>query len=165
MSWCSRPSAWLLAATLTAHGSPLIAQGWRESQLWAVAATSDPLVVAGGVGVAFRDARRTRIAFALATGAAETGEAAGRAEITWHFLLDPSRTGGVALYGGGGLALTARERDRLRPWLQLLVGLEWSPAGARGLFLEAGAGGGARLAAGVRMRKRNAPARQGRGAP
>jgi hypothetical protein len=166
MSFISRPSAWIaICLSLLPLSRPLLAQGWTESQLWVVAVASDPAAFGGGIGIALRDARRTRLSAALATGATDSGLAAGRLEIAWHFLLDPSRRRGVSVYGGGGLALSALEGDRLRPWLQLQVGAEWHPAGARGLFIEAGAGGGARLAAGLRWRKRNAPVRRDRGAP
>lgn len=163
MSWCSRRSAWIALLPALLVPAAARAQGWREAQLWAAAVTSDPLMYGGGIGIAFRDAQRSRVGVAIATGANEDGDAAGRAELTWHFLLDPARRQGLAVYGGGGLALTASEHDRLRPWLQLVLGVEWNPAGARGLFLEAGAGGGARVAAGLRLRKRNAPIRQDRG--
>jgi len=164
MSCISRPSAWA-SLLIALSASPLRAQGWREAQVWGVAVASDPAAYAGGIGLSLRDARRTRVAVALATGVSNDGDAGGRFEAAWSFLLDPARVRGAALYGGGGLALSIREHDRLRPWLLLHVGMEWNPAGARGLFVEAGAGGGARFAAGIRMRKRNAPARQGRGVP
>ena len=159
MSWQSRRSAWIAALLPLLSPVPLAAQGWREAQLFVVAAGSEPAQATLGIGLAWRDPRRARAGIAIATGTAEGGRAAGRAELTAHFLLDPDRRRGAAVYGGGGLALTMVERDRARAWVQLALGVEWNPAGNGGVFLEAGVGGGARLAAGCRIRKRNAPIR------
>ncbi len=148
-----------VAVVAAAAVTPAQAQGWREVQAWGVAVASEPAVLAGGLGIAWRDRGRTRIGVALAGGATDEGAPAGRAEVTWHFLLDPARRSGVALYGGGGLALAIVEGDVLRPRVQLAMGLDWAPAGSSGAFLEAGVGGGGRLAAGVRFRKRSAPNR------
>jgi hypothetical protein len=139
--------------------SPATAQTWRETQLWAAVVDARPTVAVAGFGLARRDEGRTRIGAALAAGAAADGSWAGRAELTWHFLLDPGRREGGGLYGGAGAALSVRSHARVRPWIQLLLGFEASPAGPSGVFVEAGVGGGVRVAAGVRLRKRNAPGR------
>ena len=159
MSWCSRPSAWATALLMPLLPAPLTAQGWREAQLITQAVFSDPAMFTGGIGLAWRDAGRTRLSLSLASGATGDGPAAGRGELAVHFLLDPARRRGASLYGGGGLAVTAAESDRPRAWLLLALGVEWNPAGNGGAFIEAGAGGGVRLAAGIRIRKRNAPSR------
>jgi len=128
------------------------AQGWREVQVWGVAVGSDPAVAAGGLGFALRDGGRTRIGAALAGGTSDGGRAAGRIEVAWHFLLDPSRRSGLAVYGGGGLAVSLIERDQLRPWVLMVLGVETSPASKHGFFVEAGLGGGVRAALGLRFR-------------
>jgi hypothetical protein len=158
MSWCSRPEVWG-AALLAAAAQGAAAQVLRERQLFTVAVASDPAVGAVGAGLAWRDRGRSRIGAAVAAGAGERGGAAGRAELAWHFLLDPTRARGAGVYGGGGLAVTAFPDGRLRPWVLLVVGVEGAPALRRGTFFELGVGGGVRVAAGVRFRNQSAPSR------
>jgi hypothetical protein len=154
MTWISRPRAWIrpLLLGLALWPARAAAQGWRETQVWGVAVASQPAVFAGGLGFAVRDRGRTRIGGALAAGATEDGLAAGRAEVTWHFLLDPARRKGLGVYAGGGLALSLIEQGHVRPWVQAALGVETAPATRRSFFLEAGFGGGARLAMGLRFR-------------
>lgn len=159
MSWISRRSAWGAAALALGVSARARAQGWRETQLWTVVVASRPAVALAGVALAWREEGRTRIGGAVAAGAAADGGWAARAEATWHFLLDPGRLTGGGLYGGGGAALSVHSHARVRPWVQLVLGFESAPAGASGVFVEAGVGGGARVAAGVRLRKRSAPGR------
>src|SRR5438132_399185 len=84
MSCGSRLEVWTLAiALLIAAAAPAAAQGWHETQLGVVGLTSRPAVLAGGLGLAWRDPGRTRLGFMLAAGAAEGGHAAGRAELAW----------------------------------------------------------------------------------
>jgi len=149
------PALVLLAAAPQAAS----AQGWSETQLWAVGLAARPAVVGAGLGLASRDAGRTRLGAAIAAGATEHGGAALRIEATWHFMLDPGRTRGLGVYGGGGVALTAVQDSTVRPFLQVVLGVETGPAARAGFFLEAGFGGGARVAMGVRFRrpKQNAP--------
>lgn len=158
MSCGSRPDAWILAFLLAACvPGQVLAQGWTETQVWAVAVASRPGFAGAGFGLASRDASRSRLGAAAAAGLLESGGAAGRLELAWHFLLDPVRTRGAAVYGGGGLVLASGEGGRLRARLQLTIGAESGPAARRGTFVEVGVGGGARLAAGVRLRTRRAP--------
>ena len=160
MSWCSRPSAWKLALVFAlAAPRSARAQGWREAQLWAVGALSRPAFTGFGAGLAWRDGGRTRISASLAGGVLGGAGPAARAEIVGHFLLDPARTRGDAVYGGGGLAVLMDEHGRLHPYVQLVLGAENAPSGPRRTFVEVGVGGGARLAIGLRWRKRNAPRR------
>ena len=149
------PSVLLLAALPVAAR----AQGWHEGQVWGVALSSRPAVFGAGLGLSWRDRGRTRIGVALAAGASDDGRAAGRLEAAWHFMLDPLRTHGVAVYGGGGIALTGVVHGPVRPFLQAVIGAETGPGARHGIFVEAGFGGGARLAAGMRWRKQNAPSR------
>ena len=154
MTWFLRPRTWFAPPLLVLALFPgrAAAQGWREAQVWGVALASRPALAAGGLGFAWRDRGRTRIGAAIAAGASDDGSAAGRVEVTWHFLLDPGRRKGLAVYGGGGAAVSATQHRHLRPWVLLVVGAETSPVAKHGLFVEAGLGGGARLAAGVRFR-------------
>ena len=148
-----------LVAALISLGTNARAQqvppGWHETQLWAAGVASKPAVAVGGLGFAWRDAGRTRLGFALGGGVAEGNRAAGRVEVAWHFLLDPAQKKKASVYGGGGLALSVVEGDHVRPWIQLALGLESAPAGRAGWFIEAGFGGGARVATGIRWRRRN----------
>ena len=153
MSCGSRPRVWTLALVLllvTARGAA--AQGWHETQVWAVALASKPAVFGGGLGFAWRDAGRTRIGVALAGGIAEGSRAAGRAELAWHFLLDPAKRKGLSVYGGGGAAITVIQDSRVKPYLLLTLGVESSPAVRTSWFLEGGFGGGGRIATGLRFR-------------
>ena len=147
------------AVLLLAGARSAAAQGWHETQLWGVALASRPAVYALGLGTFWRDAGRTRIGVAVAGGSTEHGTAAGRLEATWHFLLDPGRVRGFAVYGGGGLALTAIQDSTVRPFVEAVLGVETSPAARASFFLEVGFGGGARAAMGLRWRKQNAPGR------
>jgi hypothetical protein len=137
----------------------LEAQGWRELQAGVVVLGSEPAVVGAGAGLAWRDRGRTRVGVFVAAGAADRGGWTGRGEVAWHFLLDPGRRTGAGVYGGGGLAVTAVEGDEVRPFVQVVLGVESEPASPQGGFVELGIGGGVRVAAGVRWRKRNAPGR------
>lgn len=159
MSWRSRPSAWglALAATLAAP-TAAAAQGWREAQLVAAGVLSRPGVGVAGVGLAWRDGGRTRVGWAALLGSDENGAMVGRAELAYHFLLDPAKRLGSGVYAGGGVAV-AVSQGRARPFVMLVVGAENSPAGRRGTFIEVGVGGGLRAAIGMRWRKHNAPGR------
>jgi hypothetical protein len=144
---------------LSAAPSGLAAQGWREWQAGVVVIGSEPAVAALGGGLAWRDRGRSRVGVFAGAGAADHGGWAGRGEVAWHFLLDPGRRQGAGLYGGAGLAVTALPDGDVRPFVQLVLGIESEPASPQGGFVEVGIGGGARVAAGVRWRKRNAPGR------
>lgn len=159
MSWTCGRSLRAAALLLAAAPAAAAAQGIRETQVFGVALASKPVVFAAGAGLAWRDRGRSRIGGALAAGTTEDGGVAGRAEATYHFLLDPLLGTGAGLYGGGGLALTAFPDGRVRPWVQLVLGVESAPGAPRGTFFEIGLGGGVRVAAGVRFRKQNAPGR------
>jgi hypothetical protein len=154
--WDRRPAAEhvlaaLLVAALGSGGAPVAAQQVTEFGVMGIATASDPtLVVAGGYG-AIRTSGRTRISAGLGAGASE-GRAAWRGELLAHFLLNPTRQWGVGVYGAGGLAAVGGPVDQ--GYLVLTLGLEARPGAHSGWFVEAGVGGGARLAAGVRWRRR-----------
>lgn len=157
MSWCSKPS--LLAAALlgAVAAGPVAAQGVRETDLRVVGIASEPVFGGAGVGYAWRDARRTRILGAVAVGAAD-GALAGRADLAWHFLLDPAQRRGSAVYGGGGLTVQAGA-GRVTPYILLVLGVENAPGGRGGSYVEVGVGGGVRAVLGYRWRKHRAPGR------
>jgi hypothetical protein len=144
--WAERWSAALLLAA-----SPLAAQQVREIGLQTTVTASDPALVVGGVSGAIRTSLRTRVSLAAGVGASR-GEAAWRGELLAHFLLNPDRRRGVGIYGAGGLAVVGGPVDQ--GYLVLALGLEASPGRPAGWFVEAGVGGGARLAAGYRWRMR-----------
>jgi hypothetical protein len=157
MSWCSKRRAAALLAAAVFAAAPCRAQV-REIQAWGLAVASRPALYAAGVGLAWRDNQRSRIAPALAFGALGNGRFGARADCAIHFLLDPDKRTGTAIYGGGGLT-AAVAGGRVTPYALLVLGAENAPGGAGGSFIEVGVGGGVRLAIGYRWRKSNAPGR------
>jgi hypothetical protein len=163
MSCCWTPRRPLRWAVCLAGASALApAPGWaqasgvREWQVQAVAVASRPFFGGAGGGLGFRDADRNRWQGALVVGSLDGGGVGARGDFAYHFLLDPGKRRGRAIYGGGGLtALVAR--GRFTPYVLLVVGAEGAPGGTGGSFVEVGLGGGVRLAVGYRWRKRNAP--------
>lgn len=144
----------ILLACCTLLPATLPAQGWREAGIWATAVASRPGFGGAGLALAWRDPLRTRLGLAAAVGAEEDAGVAGRIEGMWHFLLDPYRRAGNAIYGGAGLALQLTNRGALEPGVQLVVGVEGAPASRRSGYIELGVGRGARVAIGMRWRKR-----------
>lgn len=158
MSWRWRPSATALIPALLAAAGPAAAQTLREAQVWALAAASKPAFYGAGFGLGWRDDGRIRIAPAVALGTFGDGRFGTRADLAIHFLLDPLKRDGAAVYGGGGLSVAVRG-GRLTPYALLVLGAEHAPGGGGGSFVELGVGGGVRLAIGYRWRKQNAPGR------
>ena len=156
MSWSSRGSR-LAAAVLLAAG-PLRAQAGREVQFQALGVASRPAFGGAGLGFAWRDEDRGRWLGALSLGAVKGGAFAARADLAWHFLLDPAKRRGTGIYGGVGLTAQAAG-SRVTPYALVVLGAERDPGGAGGSFVEAGVGGGVRVTLGYRWRKRNAPGR------
>lgn len=115
------------------------------------ATAADPASVTGGGYVALRTLGRTRFALTAGAGVGEEGDAAWRAELTGHFLLNPRSITGVGAYLGGGVA-AADAGDGSRGYLVLLAGVESRPAARSGWALEVGLGGGLRVSAGWRWR-------------
>lgn len=156
MSWCWRRSPLLLVPALAAL--PAQAQSLREAQVWGVGVLSRPAFWGAGFGLGWRTEQRDRIAPALALGGFGDGRFGVRADLAYHFLLDPAKRSGAAVYGGGGLSVVVRS-GRVVPYVLLVLGVEGAPGGRGGVFAEVGVGGGARLAIGYRWRKHNAPGR------
>jgi hypothetical protein len=151
-SWLAVPLGLLAASPATAQ-----APRGAEFGLAGTLLLAEPGFAGGGALVALRDGR-LRLQFTVLTG--DAGGWAGRAELAGHYLVTPARVGGVGLYGLAGLALDAGPREA--GYLLLGLGLEESPGGRHGWWVEAGVGGGARIAIGWRWRR---PGRLGRGQP
>jgi len=147
--WASPAAALLIAAPLAA-ARPAVAQQVWELGVTGMVTASDPALVVGGVYGALRTSLRSRVSAAVAAGASG-GEAAWRGELLAHFLLNPTRRRGVGLYGAGGVAVVGGPVEQ--GYLVLALGLEARPGARSGWFVEAGVGGGARMAAGYRWRR------------
>lgn len=159
MSWCSRPRlAALLALVAAAAPAAGRAQGVREMQVQLLGIASRPRFGGAGAAIAWRDASRTRWQVAATVGALDGHGLAARADVAYHFLLDPAKRRGSAVYGGAGLSALAGN-GRLTPYVLIVLGVENAPGGNGGSFVEVGVGGGVRAAVGYRWRKRNAPGR------
>lgn len=142
------PLAMLLAVAGGAHR--VAAQQAREVGLGVTATASDPALVVGTVYGAVRTSRRMRLSIAAGAGVSD-GRAAWRGELLAHFLLSPARHRGAGFYGAAGVAAVGGPVEQ--GYLVMTLGVEGRPAGREGWFLEAGVGGGARLALGYRWRR------------
>jgi hypothetical protein len=139
-----------VALALAAGAPPAAAQQVVELGITAVATAADPAVVVAGGSLGVRTSARTRVSAALGAGTSD-GDFAWRGELLGHFLLSPGRLRGAGLYGAGGVAVVGG--PIAQGYLVLTLGVEGRPGGPRGWFLEAGLGGGARVAAGYRWRR------------
>jgi hypothetical protein len=146
--WASVAGVWL--AGLVVCPRTTVAQSVPELGAIAMATASDPAIVAAGAYGGLRTSLRTRVSAAALAGVSQ-GEAAWRGELLAHFLLSPTRLRGAGVYGAGGIALVGGAVDR--SYIVLTLGVEARPGASSGWFVEAGVGGGARLAAGYRWRR------------
>jgi len=134
-------------------GCPLAAQHPVEYGIHAVATFATPDLFAGGGYAAVRSGERARLALTLAAGMAD-GDVAFRGELLGHFLLSPRATHGVGFYALGGAAVADVESTGdTQGYMVLGLGVESSPGSPSGWALEAGIGGGFRIAAGYRWRR------------
>ena len=148
----------LLPATCMAISStPAHGQQAREVGIQGVVTTSAPLVGVVGPYGALRIAGRTRLSVAAGAGASDS-EFAWRAEALGHFLLSPDRRRGWGGYVAGGLAAVGGPRNR--GYIVLTLGAEARPGRASGWLVEAGIGGGVRIAMGYRWRRFSAQNRK-----
>lgn len=118
---------------------------------------ASPTFAGGGLSFSMRPGGDVRVLGLVAAGA-RRDRLNGRGELVLHYLLSPDRRRGVGLYGIGGIAgITGRGSTG---FLVLGVGAESSPGGRSGWLVEAGVGGGFRVAVGWRLRwlHRSAPA-------
>jgi hypothetical protein len=156
--WRRRLLAAALGAAASAGAGRAQAQAVRELDLHALGVASDPVFLGVGGGYAWRDPRRTRVLASVVLGALGGTGVAGRADIAWHFLLDPRKRQGSAVYGGGGLSVQAGA-GQVKPYVLLVLGAENAPGGSGGSYVEVGVGGGVRAVIGYRWRKQRAPER------
>ena len=148
------PYRWHELLALAALGIPPTAQAQQvgEVGIQAIGTFSDPvLAVVAGYG-ALRASTRTRISLALGAGVA-AGDWVGRGELLAHFLLAPEARRKPGFYLAGGIAGVVGALER--GYLVLTAGLESAPAGGSGWVVEAGIGGGPRVALGYRWRHFN----------
>lgn len=124
---------------------------WRVQALGTVARASESFVGAG-VGLVLRNRTRTGVGVNAAVGVRD-GNLAGRGEALLSFSLDPFRERGVAPYLAGGVAVVG-DRVGTEEYLVAVLGLSINPGRATGWFVEAGVGGGVRVAAGFAVRHR-----------
>lgn len=142
----------LVAVTLWLGAPPGVeAQQVIEYGPQVIGIAADPASAVAGGYAAIRTLGRTRFALTAGAGVGEGGEAAWRAELAAHFLLNPRAQTGVGAYVGGGAAV-ADGGGGTDGYLLLLAGIESSPGQRSGWALEAGLGGGLRIAAGWRWR-------------
>ena len=134
-----------------ASANPLHAQQIRrEVGVQAYALLGDADRIGGGLYGALRVGPRARLSLFTGLGGGD-GNTAGRVETLAHFLLAPGRKQGAGFYLAGGLAADVAERTEAR--IVALVGVEGRPGARGGWMLEAGVGGGWRVAAGRRWRR------------
>ena len=131
---------------------PVAAQRAWEWQALGVATIADADFVGGGLGVGYRTDGRMRLGILANVGDRE-GRAAFRPEAIVSFHLNPYKRRGVSPYAAGGVAFLINQGADAQ-YLVALLGLEWQPGSNWGWFLEAGLGGGVRLAGGVQLRLR-----------
>lgn len=105
-----------------------------------------------GPGLVVRSRGRLGLALAALAGA-RNGNLAGRGEALLSFVLDPLRQRAVAPYAAGGVALVG-DRVATNGYLVGTLGVAGNPGRSTGWFVEAGVGGGVRLAAGLTLRRR-----------
>jgi hypothetical protein len=130
------------------------AQGQREWRVQALAtlAPAAETFVGGGLGLTLR--ARSRLGLGLTAAAGDRdGNLAGRGEALLSFILDPVSRRVVSPYAAAGVALVS-DRVGTSEYLVATLGLAGRPGRRAGWFVEAGAGGGLRLAAGLVLRRR-----------
>lgn len=128
---------------------PAAAQQKWEIGVQSIAAFADPAAVVGGAFGAWRPSGRTRLSASLGVGVSD-GEVAWRVETLGHFLLSPDERRRPGFYLAGGIA--GAGGPATRGYLVVTLGVEQRPQARSGWSLEAGVGGGLRLAAGYRWR-------------
>jgi hypothetical protein len=122
-----------------------------ELSLGATTALVRRSFVGAELGAAHRPSGESRIALALAGGAA-AGRAAARAQLTLQLLVNAASRSSVGLYAGVGAAAITRRGSPGQGFVALLLGIEEKPGRRRGWYIESGFGGGVRIAAGWRAR-------------
>ena len=121
-------------------------------QALATVAPAPESFVGGGAGFLVRARSRLGLGLTAALGVRD-GNLAGRGEALVSFILDPVSRRGVAPYGAGGVAVVS-DRVGTGEYVVATLGLAGRPGRRTGWFVEAGIGGGLRLAAGLALRRR-----------
>jgi len=91
----------------------------------------------------------TRLALTAGAGMARSGgsyHTVGRGDAIARFELDPLKQHSHGAYVGGGISLLGDSGPRVRAWLALVAGIEFNARHGWVPSLEAGLGGGARVA-------------------
>ncbi len=148
----------LAALLVLLSASPAGAQSPRgfEAGVAGALLLAQPEFIGGGAMLALRPGGRMR--FQLAALAGDAGGLMGRGEFAVHYLVTPAATRGGSVYGVAGVALNAGSGEA--GYLLLGLGLERASGASNGWWVEAGVGGGGRLAAGWRWRSlRRSPRR------
>lgn len=148
--WADAAGGTLLLAVFLTAARPAAAQRVTELGVVAIGTAADPGLLVGGITGALRTSLRTRVAAVVGAGGS-AGDLAWRGELLAHFLLAPTRRDGAGVYGAGGVAVVGGPVSQ--GYLVLAIGLEGRPGARAGWFVEAGVGGGARLALGYRWRR------------
>jgi hypothetical protein len=115
----------------------------------AMAVASDPWFGGAGLALTHPGSGFLRLRSVGVVGRAGS-ELLSRGELVVELMLDP-RSRGWTPVAGGGVAALLGSGGNLQGRLVILVGVEQRPAAPRGWRLEAGLGGGVRLAAGYRF--------------
>lgn len=143
-----RWAEWLAIALSLLASTPVLAQG-RELGVAAIGTLSDPALAVGAAYGALRTSGRTRVSGSFGAGVSSS-ELAWRGELLGHFLLSPEARTKPGFYFAGGVAVVGGAVQQ--GYLVLTLGLEGRPRASSGWAVEAGVGGGVRLAAGYRWR-------------
>ena len=143
-----RWAEWIAISLLLVAPTRVLGQG-RELGVTAIGTLSDPALAVGSGYAALRTSGRTRVSGSFGAGMAGD-EFAWRGELLGHFLFSPEDPRKSGFYFAGGIATVGGPFRR--GYLVLTLGLEARPRGGSGWAVEAGVGGGFRLAAGYRWR-------------
>ncbi len=132
--------------------APVQAQKTWEWEALGLAALADQDFIGGGLGLGYRTNGRMRVQVLANVGSLE-GSFAFRPEALISFHLNPYKRNGISPYASGGAAFILTG-DGNEQYLVGVLGVETNPGGKWGWFLEAGFGGGVRIAGGVQIRRR-----------
>jgi hypothetical protein len=142
------PNLLVLLPVLALQSQQLTA---TELSLGATAVVAHHTLAGAELGLARRPSADSRVALALAGGAADR-RLAGRAQLTLQMLVNAFARSGPGLYAGVGGAFVARHASPSQGFLALVVGVEAAPARRQAWYVEVGFAGGVRAAAGWRVR-------------
>lgn len=145
-------SALALTALAAAVPGGAGAQSGVEAQVHALAVVRQDALGALGGGGGWRPSGRARLSLTASLGVEPAGTT-GRVELLASYHLQAYRRQGLAPYAGGGIATEFTE-SAIAEFILLVVGMESAPGLPWGVFVEAGVGGGVRLAVGLRHRRR-----------